>query len=504
MKTKQRIWMPCLLLAGMAVTASCSSDENEWMQEAAGNVLKIETSIAETRDVVTGTQFQEGDQIGLYVKTPDGHDYTGSSSNVAASYNGTQWNISQNIALRADEAAVYAYYPYHSAAISTGDSIDIDIAPIEGSGQPDYMYGSCAGVNLTNQTANIGFQHALARVTLAITKGSNDVGAGKISKVCLHNGPLYVKSSNGFILKGKGSYISTKGRMDLKSGKIKSVVDTEAEIEVATNCTASTTNVQYVDLLVMPCTTPLVTVNIIRGGNAFITLTIDGDSYSIDLGKPTWEAGQQYTYPITINRQTVHIEKVYMGIVGDDQKPLYWATCNLGASSPEEWGGTYGWGDPTGTHTEQYLGESWGNYVEDEATCRAFYGGLNPPTDISGTEYDVARALWGEGWRIPSKSEFDKLRDNCKRELTTLNGAKGYRFTSNLNGNSIFLPLTPSRWGEKLLEWELETAESGNYWTSTHMYPDYDLVYHIMLTKLDNNYGGRACTGYSIRPVTSE
>jgi hypothetical protein len=88
-----------------------------------------------------------------------------------------------------------------------------------------------------------------------------------------------------------------------------------------------------------------------------------------------------------------------------------WASCNVGASNPEEYGGYYGWADPTGTKTS--------TNVDD-------YPSANPPSNISGTEYDIARAKWGGNWRLPTKAEVQELIDSCTWTWTTQNGVNGY------------------------------------------------------------------------------
>ena len=111
-----------------------------------------------------------------------------------------------------------------------------------------------------------------------------------------------------------------------------------------------------------------------------------------------------------------------------------WASCNVGASSPEEYGNYYAWGE---TKTKSEYSKSTYQFYQN--------GYVDIGTDISGTEYDVATVLWGDGWRMPTKKEIQELMDNCTSEWTTLNGVNGRKFTSKTNGNSIFLPATGYR-----------------------------------------------------------
>ena len=70
-----------------------------------------------------------------------------------------------------------------------------------------------------------------------------------------------------------------------------------------------------------------------------------------------------------------------------------------------------------------------------------------PPENICGTEYDIARTQWGDGWRLPSQAEFQELVDNCTWEWTEINGVAGRRATA-ANGNSIFFPAAGLRASE--------------------------------------------------------
>ena len=109
-----------------------------------------------------------------------------------------------------------------------------------------------------------------------------------------------------------------------------------------------------------------------------------------------------------------------------------WASCNVGATKPEEYGGYYAWGE-----TEEKETYDWENYIYCNGTYKTCH---NIGSDISGTKYDVAHMKWGGEWRMPTLVQYKELLDNCIKEWTTLNGVKGYKFTSKINGNNIFFP----------------------------------------------------------------
>ena len=141
-----------------------------------------------------------------------------------------------------------------------------------------------------------------------------------------------------------------------------------------------------------------------------------------------------------------------------------WATCNIGASSPEEYGYYFAWGE-TSTKAE---------YTEENCpTYGLSYSELQSQGYIDGegnltAQYDAAAANWGGNWRMPTEAEMQELRDNCTWNWTTQNGVKGYKVTGP-NGNSIFLPAAGFRYGSSLYD----AGSDGFYWSSTP-YDNYD------------------------------
>ena len=129
---------------------------------------------------------------------------------------------------------------------------------------------------------------------------------------------------------------------------------------------------------------------------------------------------------------------------------LKWATCNVGATSPEQPGGRYGWGNdnPDCTYEDKY-----------------HYPCNKPPQNISGTQYDVARKIMGAPWRMPTKKEFQELMDCCSLELGVINNTKGYFFISRKNANKIFLPFCTTTIGSN---------DRTSYWTANR--PSYKYV----------------------------
>ena len=164
---------------------------------------------------------------------------------------------------------------------------------------------------------------------------------------------------------------------------------------------------------------------------------------------------------------------------------LKWATCNVGASNPEDYGDYYAWGEVSTKDT----------YTE--SNCSTYEKYIGSP--ISGDpRYDVARKKWGGSWRMPTKAEFEELIDNCTWRWTTKGGHKGYKVTGP-NYKSIFLPAAGCRAGADACL----AGSIGYYWSAT---PDESDTQYARSLYFDSDY---RCTywlgryyGHGVRPVS--
>jgi uncharacterized protein (TIGR02145 family) len=151
-----------------------------------------------------------------------------------------------------------------------------------------------------------------------------------------------------------------------------------------------------------------------------------------------------------------------------------WATCNVGATTPEGYGVYFAWGETQGKDTYNWSSYQYCNGSKNTLTkyCNNSNYGNNGFTDnltILQPSDDAATANWGSGWRMPTQAEWKELIDNTTHTCTTQNGVNGRLFTAS-NGNSLFLPAAGNRWDD-----ELNYAGSrGRYWSSSldTDYPD--------------------------------
>lgn len=192
---------------------------------------------------------------------------------------------------------------------------------------------------------------------------------------------------------------------------------------------------------------------------------------------------------------------------------LLWATCNVGANAPEEYGDYFSWGE-----TQPKDIYDWPNYRYFSGSdnsllftkyCSESYWGYNGFVDsltVLEPSDDVATVNWGADWRMPTKEECRELYLNTTViGDTTLNDVAGVFFIAG-NGNSIFLPTASYHWCDEFCDQEVY-GYNGYYWTRTLgiespegwalcLYSD-GSSYHFYM----DQFGRYA--GFSVRPVTS-
>ena len=186
---------------------------------------------------------------------------------------------------------------------------------------------------------------------------------------------------------------------------------------------------------------------------------------------------------------------------------LLWATCNLGATNPEDYGDYYAWGETSAKETY-----NWSTYryatVDANGDLQTLtkyntsdtYGTIDNKTTLEASD-DVATAVLGSGARIPTKAEWQELLDNTTAVWATQNGVNGRKFTA-ANGSSLFLPAAGYRDGSSLYG----DGTYGYYWSSSldESYPGYAwYMYFGSGGQLVGSYGRRVY-GQSVRAVRSQ
>ena len=198
-----------------------------------------------------------------------------------------------------------------------------------------------------------------------------------------------------------------------------------------------------------------------------------------------------------------------------------WATCNIGASSPEDSGLYFAWGDTIGHTIGDGYSFDWDNYKYGYSKGENYnpIGGLNYVSKYSTdgawgcdddlteleTNDDAAYVKWSANWRMPTKTQVEELINSSYTDAvwTTQNNVNGYRITSKIQGyigNSIFLPAAGLVYGTDL---ELD-GEYGFCWTRTLNQSNPLNAYEIffMSSRIECNMEGRE-SGLPVRPVTT-
>ena len=211
--------------------------------------------------------------------------------------------------------------------------------------------------------------------------------------------------------------------------------------------------------------------------------------------RPAFYYGGRYYYG---NVRTVTTSDLAMSSFVDLGLSVKWAACNLGATSPDEPGDYFAWGE---TKTKEKTEFTQYNYLYYDSIGDVY---INLGNDIAGTQYDAATKTLGNGYRMPTREETAELRNKCKWTEPVFKGKKGY-IVEGPSGNSIFI-LTVSC---------TETSSSklmySQFWTSTlcpkKNYQPNDAAYYLNYSyfNTENNFRAQAVerhVGLPIRPVT--
>ena len=177
---------------------------------------------------------------------------------------------------------------------------------------------------------------------------------------------------------------------------------------------------------------------------------------------------------------------------------LKWATCNVGANAPEEYGDYFAWGEVEPKTTYDWSTYKWcnGSYDTQTKYCTdSSYGTVDNKT-VLDKEDDAAAVNWGGKWRMPTKAEQDELCQQCTWTWTSKSGVNGYQVTGP-NGKSIFLPAAGYRYGSSLYG----VGGYGYYWSSSLNTGSPYGAYYLYFYSGDVYWDGYRYYGRSVRPV---
>lgn len=186
-----------------------------------------------------------------------------------------------------------------------------------------------------------------------------------------------------------------------------------------------------------------------------------------------------------------------------------WATCNVGATKPEEYGDYFAWGEIETKTDYSWYTYKWcnGSYgTQTKYNINSNYGTVDNRTTLD-PEDDVAHVKWGGSWRMPSYEELSELRNNCtwtwySSGNSEFGGVAGFKVTSNIEGYTdrfIFLPAAGYRYYTDLND----VGSVGYYWSSS-LYASIPISAWFIYFEsgyLDAYYFYDRSFGQSVRPV---
>lgn len=244
--------------------------------------------------------------------------------------------------------------------------------------------------------------------------------------------------------------------------------------------------------------------------------------YTRDAGTKTLSVSKYIGIGAINNSATWNaVEYVDLGL------SVRWATFNVGATAPEEYGDYFAWGETEPYYEAGYAQESpqahwkdgkssgynwWHNYKYGSWNnltkyCNDSSRGYDGFTDTKTTldpEDDAAHVNWGGDWRMHTRDEFNELLDNCTWTVTTQNGVNGFLVTSKKTGfesASIFLPAA-GRYGDDGL---VSVGDYGEYWASSLDTSNSNYVVILSFSTSTpihgNGFNYRRSLGLSVRPV---
>ena len=243
--------------------------------------------------------------------------------------------------------------------------------------------------------------------------------------------------------------------------------------------------------------------------------TLVRDKAAVDLYGPEAENG---VIVYVTNSASNGDSETKQSVLSDNDKTTHefvdlglsvkWATCNVGASKPEDNGNLYAWGETEVKEQYTIRTSKWGfmPFSLKKYNINSEQGTVDNKTTLD-LEDDVAHVTWGGNWRMPTREEMDELHDNCTWEWTAINGVNGYRVTSKKQGytdRSIFLPAAGYKANGRY-----QYGSNGNYWSRSLMTDPYGDGSVICGTaaciRFNNNQANIGwedrMAGLSVRPV---
>lgn len=228
-----------------------------------------------------------------------------------------------------------------------------------------------------------------------------------------------------------------------------------------------------------------------------------GEKRCPECGQPTDKCEYNGEHPSTQPQQATGMHEGYEWVDLGLPSGTKWATTNVGASSPSDYGNYYAWGEtcPKNCYDWESLmyctDATPGHYKLSKYVMDSKYGIVDGKKELDTCD-DVAYVNWGSGWRMPSLDQMEELKEKCNWTWTTMGGHDGYKVVGP-NGSSLFLPAAGYRTGRSSEE---DVGWCGYYWLRTLFGDIQYLAYSLKISSFDSStlYNGRV-QGLTVRPV---
>ena len=426
--------------------------------------------------------FVDGDKISVYAWTGDATavPQTRVVDGVTNTFDGSKWTPASQM-LWDDKSSLHYFLgisPARTVTDFTADAYTLDPANFAAS---DLMIATnVAGLAPSDTPVELNFTHAMARLDVNLTFRNQWATAPTVSAVT-------VKAK-------KTATVDYLSKAVTASGSAEAIALTAAN------------NAAWSGLQV-----PQTGVNT-------ITITIEGKDYVFThTSDIPLESGKYTVLNLTVGRDQIVLSGEIKitdwasqgaAIEGDAEEAdpkinghayvdmglpsgLKWATCNVGATKPEEYGDYFAWGE-----REPKSNYNWGTYFDSD-TGTSFTKYTTYKKTVLDAEDDAASANWGGSWRMPTNSEWTELLNNCTSVWTALNGVNGRLFTSKINGATLFIPAAGNKKDTNFTSF----GNNGFYWSSS--LSDNASAFNMTFTKsfVNCNLDTRSY-GESVRPIS--
>lgn len=512
-----------ILFSLIIFVSGCSSDislEPENKEETASSILRLEINKEMlSRGMITSTTFQEGDEV--LVRVIDNHNGAGDSSiiNCKAKYINGEWELDTIIDtsksyISGSESkewpnrfVVAVAYPYDKVSIPSKNGVYTKFVCNDVLSQTDILTGTCY-VEKVNPIAKLTCGHSLTCLSFDVKNDTDR--AIKVDSLTVTQKPMKADYQDGsFTFLPQSALI---GYEEAEHDRLSQYDNFREKFTCQYDIEILPGEKKKIDFLLNP------TDYIYKYYHYFCSespleplkfeLSVNGEPIRFDLEPASWDAGQNYVYPVKISEP----KSPYIGEIGgheyvDMGGSVLWASCNLGAENPYESGLFYQWGDLTGYDaSSDFWSNIRDNYIYNNWTLSELRDAgiiiyenngyvLNPQTA------DAANHAWGNGWRMPTETELKELVDDCTHSWDEQK--KGTIFHSNKTGEELFLP---AGW----ISGGTVSYSFGYYWTTNidlNWYNNYGMIEarHMYCTVKDCYFGPVVLyNGCLIRPVITK